>query len=335
MISYAPNLASAWPLVHTWPLPWQAGIACAPNDTLVAPATLDQFRSHGLAGAWECNLRDNSLRWSSEIFELFGLSPDAPLHRSETVALYSEESREAMEMLRAYALRHRRGFTLDAHLDLRSGNRRWFRLAATVSSESGRPHRLFGTKRDITAERARRRLLKTAAGIDPLTGFALRPAFEARILDLDRTAFQNLGALLLIDVAQIEAIRRQFGATASDACLAVLAERIAGNSGDPLMIARPSQFQIVVALRKLPDPRALERGVRRLLAANAEPIHWRGYIIRLAPAVGFARTDDTNACSVEELLAIAWMRLKASKRKRAAVSAGIVESGWGRRGIGN
>ena len=81
-------------------------------------------------GQWSCDLADDSLSWSREVYEIFGLPEGARVARREAVALYAEPSRAAMEKLRAYAIRHRRGFTLDAEIRPATGAPRWMRLIA-------------------------------------------------------------------------------------------------------------------------------------------------------------------------------------------------------------
>ena len=81
-------------------------------------------------GRWECDLSDNSLTWSNEVYDIFGLPRGAAVTRAESVALYAEGSRAAMEKLRAYAIKHRRGFTLDVEIQPAEGQRRWMRLIA-------------------------------------------------------------------------------------------------------------------------------------------------------------------------------------------------------------
>ncbi|RYD43711.1 MAG: hypothetical protein EOP63_08670 [Sphingomonadales bacterium] len=82
-------------------------------------------------GQWECDLTDNNrLSWSDDVYEIFGIPRGAAVTRDETVALYGEGSRAAMEKLRAYAIKHRRGFTLDVEIRPALGPRRWMRLIA-------------------------------------------------------------------------------------------------------------------------------------------------------------------------------------------------------------
>lgn len=98
------------------------------------------------AGVWECDLSDNSLSWSDEVYDIFGIPRGAAVTRDEAVALYAEESRAAMEKLRAYAIRHRRGFTLDVEIRPALTTRRWMRLIAAPLCVGDGVVRLQGLK---------------------------------------------------------------------------------------------------------------------------------------------------------------------------------------------
>src|ERR1051326_2687921 len=109
------------PLHHSWPLFEQARhfelgsvLNCAVIDT-IDPASIGAL-SMQHAGCWECDLSNNSLIWSGGVYDLFGLPRGAPISREESVGFYCDGSREAMERLRAYAICHVRGFTLDAEI---------------------------------------------------------------------------------------------------------------------------------------------------------------------------------------------------------------------------
>ena len=101
-------------------------------------------------GRWACDLTDNRLSWTDPVFDLFGLPRGAGLARDDVVALYREESRAAMDHLRAYAIRHRRGFTIDAEIRTVAGDRRWMRLLASPICDGDRVVRLQGLKQDIS-----------------------------------------------------------------------------------------------------------------------------------------------------------------------------------------
>ena len=144
------------PVHHSWPLYereryFELGRLHV-ADTLDAVANsadvtaIDRF-GPTLPGRWECDLADNNrLSWSNEVFDIFGLPRGAAVTREETVALYEDGSRAAMEKLRAYAIRHRRGFTLDVEIRPVTAAPRWMRLIAAPVCIDGRIVKLQGLK---------------------------------------------------------------------------------------------------------------------------------------------------------------------------------------------
>jgi PAS domain-containing protein len=145
------NAAEPLPLRHTWPIyekPRHFELGCLLNCAaihLVEPAEVGQLGVHH-AGCWECDLRDNALTWSGGVYDIFGLPRDARVSRDEAVAFYCEGSRAAMERLRRYAIRHKRGFTLDAEVRPAMGGSRWMRLIAVPVVQSNLAVRLQGLK---------------------------------------------------------------------------------------------------------------------------------------------------------------------------------------------
>lgn len=255
------------------------------------------------------------------MFDLFGLPRDAAVTRADAVAFYCDESREAMELLRAYAIKHRRGFTMDARLAGADGQSRWMRLTTALTCEEGRPRRLYGTKQDFTFEYDRREGLKGAEGVDALTALATRAAFEARFLHARGKQHPEVGMLLVIDLAEVEAIRRRFGTEARDACLCALASRIAYRAHDALMIARLSDHAFAVVLPPSSGRSALARRAQRLLRDLRQPIYWQGYLLRLTPSAGVARPADACAFDAEELFSAACAKTNAARRGLAWIGS--------------
>ncbi|BBD01208.1 MULTISPECIES: diguanylate cyclase [Sphingobium] len=108
------------PLHHSWPLydlrahlaPVLLDSSIARNDAALAERGL---------GLWHCDLSDNSISWTAGVYDIFGLERDSRVSRPLSASLYAPDSREAMERLRAYAIRHKRGFTLDVDIHQADG----------------------------------------------------------------------------------------------------------------------------------------------------------------------------------------------------------------------
>lgn len=139
-------------LHHSWPVFERARhfdlgclLNCAVTDAL-RPVTAGQLGLHH-AGCWECDLADSRLTWSGGVYDIFGLPRGAKVSRDQAVAFYCEESRTAMERLRAHAIRHRRGFTIDVEIRPASGEaRRTMRLIAAPECKDDLVVRLHGLK---------------------------------------------------------------------------------------------------------------------------------------------------------------------------------------------
>jgi PAS domain-containing protein len=139
------------PIHHSWPLYEKArhfGLGQMMNCavTNLAEATELGSVSPRHSGVWVCDLADNSLIWSSGVYDIFGIPRGARVSRQEAAALYSEGSGAAMESLRAHAIEHRRGFTLDVEIFPVVGGRRSMRLIAAPVCDGDRVVRLHGLK---------------------------------------------------------------------------------------------------------------------------------------------------------------------------------------------
>lgn len=136
---------------HSWPLfegPRQFELGLVLSSAIIdatAPAETGALGIHH-AGCWECDLSDNTLTWSGGVNDIFGLPRGARLSRNEALSFYAEHSRAAMERLRAYGIRHKRGFTLDIELLPATGGSRWIRLVTAPVCENDRAVRLRGLK---------------------------------------------------------------------------------------------------------------------------------------------------------------------------------------------
>jgi PAS domain-containing protein len=110
-----------------------------------------------LPAAWECDLADDSLRWSPGVFDLFGLPRGASVRRSDVVRQYTPESRAELDRLRSHAIATCGSFTFEAEIIRPDGTPCWIRIMADVVMQGGRATHLYGSKQDITAEMLARR----------------------------------------------------------------------------------------------------------------------------------------------------------------------------------
>jgi len=141
-------------LNHSWPL-FERGLrfdlGCLDAPDLILAGTQDAALAAQGIGRWSCDLTCNRLSWSTGVYDLFDWRRDRPLDRDGVLRLYRSESLSAVERLRAYAIRHRRGFTVDAHIRT-SGGSRWMRIVGAPQCQGARVIALHGLKMDVSAE---------------------------------------------------------------------------------------------------------------------------------------------------------------------------------------
>lgn len=141
-------------LNHSWPLferglRFDLGLADSPD---LAPAEADDgwLAERGI-GRWSCDLASETLDWSTGVYRLFDWQQDRLPERFAVLNLYRPESLSAVDRLRSYAIRHRRGFTIDAHIHAPGGSR-WMRIVGAPQCHGKRVVALHGLKMDVTAE---------------------------------------------------------------------------------------------------------------------------------------------------------------------------------------
>jgi diguanylate cyclase (GGDEF)-like protein/PAS domain S-box-containing protein len=267
------------------------------------------------AGAWECDLDTNVLTWTDAVFDVFGLPRGARISREDTVALYSEESREEMERLRANAIARNQSFTMDAKIFRPDGRQRWMRLTAGVMSREGRPTHLYGLKQDITQEREMLEELRKAADQDALTGLDSRRVFQSRFLNASAAARANfpVGTLVLFDVDGFKQINDEYGHAAGDACLKAVAVRLAWCFPDAVMIARIGGDEFAVLLRN-PVGEHLSQRVAAGLSRLANPVSWNGQLIHVSASAGMAASHDQWTYDPDNMFSAADAALYEAKR---------------------
>ena len=293
------------------------------GETFDKTALIERALALAGMGAWSCDLANSSLLWTAGIYDLFGLPAGTRVDRRETVAMYAEESRETMEQLRAQAIADagasgdaKRGrFSVDAEIVRTDGTRRWMRLTGDVVVEGGRARRLYGLKQDITDEKLRWEALRQLAEHDALTGLASRAVFQSRFLDAPPggSGLAPLGALILFDVDGFKQVNDRLGHAAGDACLRVVAERLATGFPDAPMIARIGGDEFAVLVGAETPGAALELRLAAALADLRMPIVWAGEMLRVGASAGIAMAGDGYAYDSEAMFAVADAALYAAK----------------------
>lgn len=297
-----------------------------PSPALTAGRLYEQATS-GAIGAWACDLSNQTLSWTDEVYDLFGMTRGAKLERAATLDVYQSQSRREMEQRRAAAIATGKGFSLDCQIRT-TGQSRWMRLRVGVGYELGRATRIFGSKQDITAEKKMWDGLVTLVGNDPLTGLANRRAFEEASRELSRHADGLHGfAVAVLSVDDFETIREVHNHAGATECLRCIGERLARLFPDAVLVSRIGGCEFALLLRVPGGNAALAatlEGAHRLLA---RPIPRGAQAIGIGISVGAAILKPGHRHEPKKLFAEADAALyvaKAAGANRVRVFDGMV-----------
>jgi diguanylate cyclase (GGDEF)-like protein len=263
-------------------------------------------------GVWECDLPDETLRWTDVVYDIFDLPRGSSLDRNQTLKCYSEPSLRALNTLRTKAIEERSCFNLDAEIITTKGRRRWIRITATVECENGVPVRIFGMKQDITEEKLLWEQTRYLAEFDVMTGLANRSQFQSRLSYLhERHAERNpIGALVLVDLDGFKQVNDTLGHSLGDECLKEAALRLGSVCREAELVARVGGDEFGVLLGSHFDRSAIEDLAGKIVEAVSRPIDTGGQSLKLGASVGIARVDG---CTPSELFTNADTALYAAK----------------------
>lgn len=297
-----------------------------PSAALAASRLYDQALV-GVGGTWGCDLSNQVLTWGEGVYDLFGLRRGSVLKRSDTLDHYQSQSRIEMERHRAEAVRSGKGFSLDCQIHA-NGQSRWMRLRVGVGYEHGRPIHIFGTKQDVTAEKAMWDGLVTLVGNDPLTGLANRRAFEEALRELSRHAAGGHGfAVAVISIDDLESIREQHDYAGAQACLRGIGERLARLFPDAVLVSRIGGGEFALLLHAPGGVGPLAATLQAAHALLARPVPQRGTAIGIGVSIGATLMKPSHRHDPKKLFAEADAALyvaRAAGHNRLRIFDGMI-----------
>lgn len=120
-------------------------------DALAADEGLSQAQRLARVGAWLWNLEDNSLWWSEDVFDIFGVDHNDSPDYAEFMALVHPDDRELLQERVDAALRGKERYDVRHRIVVPGVGVRYVREQGEVTrSEDGAPLRMLGIVHDIT-----------------------------------------------------------------------------------------------------------------------------------------------------------------------------------------
>jgi PAS domain S-box-containing protein len=251
--------------------------AHAVEQVAEAVAGFNEAQQVAHVGSWDWNIPENKVRWSDELFRMFGLEPQSQEVTYESyVERVHPDDRDLVRETVARAYAEAEPFLFDQRIVLPDGGVRWTQARGrVVTDDSGTPVRMVGTAEDIT-ERKRLDALRDTilASVShelrtPLTsilGFSL--TLEEREAELDPARRREIIAhlaeqaqrlsRLLTDLLDLDRLR--LGALTSTFAATDVAELVARVTSAHGVAVHSEPVVAEV------DPAKVERIVENLLA---------------------------------------------------------------------
>ncbi len=202
----------------------------------------------------------------------------------------------------------------------KSGGYRWLRDELELQSRSdARVARIQGAWIDVTESEQAQADIHRLTHYDALTGLANRYFLQAGLTGILVQARQteDLGGLLLIDIASFKAVNDSYGFSTGDQVLVKIGRRLRGGLRASDMLARTGGNSFAVVLTKLGPTQ--EKAVARaraiavkLSAAISRPILFGNFSVCVTASVGIALFPNRDSTK-EDVLREADIALDAAK----------------------
>ncbi|WP_193767587.1 PAS domain S-box protein [Halorientalis pallida] len=111
-------------------------------------------------GAWEYDVRTESLYWTDQVYDLFGLSSDTTLTPESATELYHPDDQESIRDAFRRAIDDGEPYDLELRAIRADGERRWIRTRGEPQRADGDVIRLRGTIQDVTDRKERENSLQ-------------------------------------------------------------------------------------------------------------------------------------------------------------------------------
>lgn len=101
-------------------------------------------------GAWEINLKSQSLKWTQEIYKIHEVSSDFIPNFEKAIAFCDDISKEIIQNAVSEAIKTQKSFDVKLSIITAQGNKKKVRLIGEVKKENNIPTVIYGAFQDIT-----------------------------------------------------------------------------------------------------------------------------------------------------------------------------------------
>ncbi|CBW26374.1 putative histidine kinase/response regulator fusion protein [Halobacteriovorax marinus SJ] len=111
---------------------------------------LQEVERMASAGGWELYIETNEVKWTDEVYRIYGIELGTPTSKIDGLKNYTTESREKLEVLLSKCIEDRLPFDGTFEFVDNNGEKKWVRSVGRAVVESDRVVKLVGTFQDVT-----------------------------------------------------------------------------------------------------------------------------------------------------------------------------------------
>ena len=257
--------------------------------------TLREAQEIAHLGRFEWDIQGDRVRWSDELFRIFGADPGSfeATYEAYMRRVHPEDRRLAQGGIEE-TLRSGSTLASEYRIVLADGSIRWLHSRARlVQDEDGLPLRLLGICQDITTQKSTEAALTRLALQDPLTGLPNRALFLDRLALALRRQDRDSGmvAVLFVDLDRFKAVNDSLGHFAGDELLVAVADRLGKILRPGDTIARLGGDEFAVVCEGIGDCAGAEEIAVRILNTLATPVTVEGQQVIASASIGIAVSE--------------------------------------------
>ncbi len=255
-----------------------------------------QAQEIGNIGSWNWDIENNNLRWTDQIYRIFGLKPQEfgatyesfldHIHPDDVAKVNSCVER-ALAGEGSYEIQHR--------LVQKNGDEREVvERGEVMFNQQGQPIRMQGTVQDVTELNNAQKQVQHLAYYDIITGLPNRNLFFNRLeqsLALQRREIKTF-AVLAIDLDGFKEVNDTHGHIMGDKLLKQVAMRLKANVRDVDMVARTGGDEFMALIWGIAQAKDIKIVADKLVSASAKPFNIDGVNINISCSVGVAICPD-------------------------------------------